>query len=213
MTVNTNQSVGNWQETGGTGSSDAIRYTQAYDLVDNVSVVRGRHTFRFGGEYRRLQAEVTNPDHYQSGNFGFDNSYTSSCANNSLCSGGAGGAGIADFLLGLPTTVNRDIVNTAPGTRLTIADTYFQDDFRVTPKLTLNLALRWDLITMYNECGHRGESRSQREYQLSQLRTQNRPRVFAGQRENRHSSGLGHHQFPRSLRSRGRHSGAELAFL
>ena len=47
--------------------------------------------------------------------------------------------------------MNRDIVNTAPATRLTIADVYFQDDFRVTKKLTLNLALRWDLISMYND--------------------------------------------------------------
>ena len=151
MTFGSNQSLGNWQETGGTGSSDAIRFTQAYDIVDNVSKIHGKHTFRFGGEYRRLQAEVTNPDHYQSGNFAFDNSYTSSCANNSLCSSGSGGAGVADFLLGLPTTVNRDIVDTFPQTRLTIADVYFQDDYRVTSKLTLNVALRWDLITMYND--------------------------------------------------------------
>jgi hypothetical protein len=150
----TNQSVGNWAGTGGSGSSDAIRYTQAYDVVDNVTIVRGKHTFRFGGEYRRLQAQVTNPDHYQAGNFGFDNTYTASCANNSLCSGPAGGAGIADFMLGLPTSMSRDIVNTFPATRLTIADTYFQDDFRVTPKLTLNLGVRWDLITMYNDANN-----------------------------------------------------------
>jgi len=154
MTFGSNQSLGNWQETGGTGSSDAIRSTQAYDVVDNVSIVHGRHTFRFGGEYRRLQATVTNPDHYQSGNFAFDNSYSSSCAGNSLCSGAVGGAGVADFLLGLPTTMSRDIVDTFPQTRLTIADAYFQDDFRVTSKLTLNLAVRWDLITMYNEANN-----------------------------------------------------------
>ena len=151
MSFSSNQSLGGWAGTGGTGSSDAIRFTQAYDVVDNVSNVHGRHTFRFGGEYRRLQAEVTNPDHYQSGSFTFDNSYTSSCAGDSLCSGSSGGAGVADFMLGLPTTANRDIVNTFPATRLTIANAYFQDDFRVTSKLTLNLALRWDLITMYND--------------------------------------------------------------
>jgi len=154
MTFGGNQSEGGWQETGGAGSSDAIRYTQAYDVVDNVSVVRGKHTFRFGGEYRRLQAEVTNPDHYQSGNFGFDQTYTDQCAGDSLCAGNSGGAGEADFLLGLPTTVNRDIVNTFPQTRLTIADVYFQDDFRVTSKLTLNLGVRWDLITMYNDANN-----------------------------------------------------------
>ena len=151
ISVNSNQSVGNWQQTGAPGSTDAVRFTNAYDIVDNVSKIHGRHTFRFGGDYRRLQASVTNPDHSQSGSFTFDQSYTSSCANNSLCSGPSGGAGLADFLLGLPTSVNRDVVNTAPATRLTIADAYFQDDIHVTKKLTLNLALRWDLISMYND--------------------------------------------------------------
>jgi hypothetical protein len=154
MTFANNQNLGNWQETGGTGSSDAIRSTNSYDAVDNVSIVHGKQTFRFGGEFRRLQATVTNPDHYQSGNFAFDNSYTSSCAGNSLCSGAAGGAGVADFLLGLPTSMSRDIVNSFPQTRLSIADAYFQDDYRVTSKLTLNLAIRWDLITMYNEASN-----------------------------------------------------------
>jgi hypothetical protein len=151
MSVNSNQSIGNWQQTGASGTTDAVRYTMAYDIVDNVTIVRGKHTFAFGGDYRRLQAFVTNPDHSQSGSYTFDQSYSSSCANNALCSGPSGGAGLADYLLGLPTSVNRDIVNTAPATRLTIADAYFQDDLRVTKKLTLNLALRWDLITMYND--------------------------------------------------------------
>ncbi|MDR3698163.1 MAG: TonB-dependent receptor [Candidatus Sulfopaludibacter sp.] len=151
MSVGSNQNIGSWQQTGAPGSTDAVRFTNAYDIVDNVTIVHGRHTFGFGGDYRRLQASVTNPDHAQAGSFSFDQSYSTSCAGNPFCSGGSGGAGLADFLLGLPTSVNRDIVNTAPATRLTIADAYFQDDFRATSKLTLNLALRWDLITMYND--------------------------------------------------------------
>lgn len=151
MSVNSNQSIGNWQQTGASGTTDAVRFTNAYDIVDNVTLIRGKHSFGFGGDYRRLQASVTNPDHDQSGSYTFDQSYSSSCAGNALCSGAAGGAGLADYLLGLPTSVNRDVVNTAPATRLTIADAYFQDDFRATSKLTLNLALRWDLITMYND--------------------------------------------------------------
>jgi Carboxypeptidase regulatory-like domain/TonB dependent receptor len=151
MSVNSNQSIGNWAQTGAPGSTDAVRYTNAYDIVDNVSIIHSRHTFRFGGNYRRLQASVTNPDHAQAGSYTFDQSYTSSCANNSFCSGASGGAGLADLLLGLPTSLSRDVVNTAPQTRLTIADLYFQDDYRVTKKLTLNLALRWDLISMYND--------------------------------------------------------------
>ncbi len=151
ISVNSNQNIGNWQQTGAPGSTDAVRFTNAYDIVDNVTFIHGKHTLRFGGDYRRLQASVTNPDHAQAGSYTFDQSYTSSCANNSLCGGPSGGAGMADFLLGLPTSLSRDVVNTAPSTRLTIANAYFQDDFRVTKKLTLNLALRWDLITMYND--------------------------------------------------------------
>ncbi|HXK01435.1 MAG TPA: TonB-dependent receptor [Verrucomicrobiae bacterium] len=151
MSVNSNQSLGNWVQTGSPGSTNAVRFTNAFDFVDNIILVKGRHTFGFGGNYRRLQASVTNPDHSLAGSYTFDQSYTSSCANNSLCSGPAGGAGMADFLLGLPTSLSRDIVNTAPETRMTIADAYFQDDFKVTRKLSLNLALRWDLISMYND--------------------------------------------------------------
>jgi len=151
MSVNNNQGVSNWQQTGATGSTDAIRYTNTYEFVDNVTMIHGKHELGFGADYRRNQAAVTNPDHYQSGSYTFDQTYTSSCANDSQCGGASGGAGIADFLLGLPTTVNRDVVNAAPQTRMTIADAYIQDNYRVLKGLTLNLALRWDLISMYND--------------------------------------------------------------
>ena len=149
ISVNSNQAIGNWQQTGAPGSTDAVRFTNAYDIVDNVSKIKGKHTIRFGGDYRFIQASVTNPDHAQSGSYTFDQSYTSSCANDSACSGASGGAGMADFLLGLPTSLSRDIVNTAPATRLIIGDAYIQDDYHVTKNLMLNLALRWDVITMY----------------------------------------------------------------
>ena len=38
MSVNSNQSIGNWQQTGASGTTDAIRFTNAYDIVDNVTV-------------------------------------------------------------------------------------------------------------------------------------------------------------------------------
>jgi hypothetical protein len=151
LSINSNQSVGNFAETGSEGYTDAERYTNTYDVVDNFTLIHGKHTFSFGEDFQRQQAAVTNADHDQSGSYTFDNTYTTNCANQaSGCSVISGsGAGLADFLLGLPTSLSRDIVNAAPATRLDIADAYFQDDYRVTKKLTINVGIRWDVITQY----------------------------------------------------------------
>ena len=147
MNITNNQNVGNVAQTGTLGFTDAIRFTNTYQVVDNFSWVKGNHNFGFGGDYRRLQAAVTNADHQQAGNFQFDQTYTSNCTNNPGTCTAAGGAGFADFLLGLPTSLTRDIVNAAPATRLNIVGAYFKDDWRVSRNFTLNLAFRWDLIT------------------------------------------------------------------
>lgn len=156
LSFGSDQNSGNWASSGHPGSTDAIRRTNTYEITDNISHIHGRHTFGYGGDYRRLQATVTNPDHSQSGTFSFDQSYTTNCANiASGCSIVSGsGAGFADFMLGLPTSVTRDIVNADPQTRLTIADLYFQDQFRITRRLTLIYGLRWDLITQYNDANN-----------------------------------------------------------
>ena len=147
MNITSNQNVGNIAQTGTVGFTDAIRFTNTYQIVDNFSWIRGKHNFGLGADYRRLQAAVTNADHQQAGNFQFDQTYTSSCTNNSGSCAAAGGAGFADYLLGLPTSLTRDIVNASPATRLNIVGAYLKDDWRVSKKFTLNLALRWDLIT------------------------------------------------------------------
>ncbi|HZR28908.1 MAG TPA: carboxypeptidase regulatory-like domain-containing protein [Terriglobales bacterium] len=145
MSINSNQGVSNIAQTGTLGFTDAVRYTNTYQIVDNFSWVRGKHNLGVGADYRRLQAAVTNADHQQAGQFTFDQSYTASCVGTSAkC---AGGAGFADFLLGLPTSLTRDIVNTAPSTRLNLIGAYIKDDYRLTRNLTVNLALRWDLVT------------------------------------------------------------------
>jgi hypothetical protein len=153
LSFGSDQNSGGWPSTGHPGSTDAIRKTNTYELVDNITQIHGKHTLGYGVDYRRLQATVTNPDHSQSGTFSFDNSYTSNCAGiaNGCSVNGGTGAGFADFMLGLPTSISRDIVNAFPQTRLTIADLYVQDQFRITRQLTLIYGLRWDLITQYND--------------------------------------------------------------
>ncbi len=138
---------GNIAVTGTQGWTDARRITNAYQLTDNFTMVFGKHTVTVGGDYRRLQASLTNADQNQSGEFDFSSDYTSSCVNQPNCATPSGGYPFASFLLGLPSSVKRGFVNTLPATRANLLAVYAQDDWRITEGLTLNLALRWDLIT------------------------------------------------------------------
>ena len=98
------------------------------------------HTFRFGGEFWILQNAAGNLGNQ--GEFDFNSSWTQQ---NALVSGGTGnGSTFASFLLGLPYQGNVPVNATAFYSQHYIAG-FFQDDWRLTPKLTVNLGMRWDL--------------------------------------------------------------------
>jgi outer membrane receptor protein involved in Fe transport len=105
--------------------------TNFYSVRDVLSYTRGRHTLKFGGEVE-LNKDVQQTLLNNYGVFSFTGTKTKNA--------------LSDFLLGLPVTMNQD----APVTAL---DNYWQtglfvqDDWRVTPRLTLNLGLRYDLQT------------------------------------------------------------------
>ena len=100
-----------------------------YQIRDVLSLERGKHSLRFGGSFfREALAHFTTLDNY--GEFQFDGDFT--------------GDGFADFLLGLPTRIDQD----APIDKYddsTYVSAFFQDDYRIHPRLTLNLGLRYDL--------------------------------------------------------------------
>ena len=76
------------------------------------------------------------------GQYAFDRGYTQP---NPLVTGNNLGNGIASFLLGYPSSGYLDLrALTAP--QAPFYGWYFQDDFKITPKLTLNLGLRYDLL-------------------------------------------------------------------
>ena len=128
------------QQTGDVGSTDAWRFTNAYQLTEGLTWVNGQHTLKFGGDFVRTDTTVTNPDSSGGrGEFKFDGNYTSNKGSNGLP--------FASFLLGFPTTVVRDVVDTFPDVRRYLDGIYVQDDFRALPNLTLNLGLRYELFT------------------------------------------------------------------
>ncbi len=100
-----------------------------FSVKDSLSMVRGNHSFKFGGElsYESIVHD-TLLDNY--GVFSFNGSKT--------------GNAYADFLLGLPATMTQDapIRKTDNGSYISL---FAQDDYRVHPRVTLNLGVRYDL--------------------------------------------------------------------
>jgi outer membrane receptor protein involved in Fe transport len=138
-----------------------IEATSGMEVFDNVIKVRGQHEFRTGFEFNHIRGNITQPS-YSKGEFGFNDIYSDIPNKNSSL------LGIADLLL-IPgaTTVPNGISNLGAlssytgsnyaGTRY-FADyyaAYFQDNWRPTQHLTLNLGLRWEYSSPYGEDGGR----------------------------------------------------------
>jgi hypothetical protein len=105
--------------------------TNNYSLRDMVSTTRGRHTLKLGAEaWLNKDIQQTLLNNY--GTF----SFTGAKTNNAL----------ADFVVGLPVSMNQDAPVTAEDDSWSYGF-FAQDDFRVTKRLTLNLGLRWDIQT------------------------------------------------------------------
>jgi outer membrane receptor protein involved in Fe transport len=115
--------------------SNAIGGPQAggdlYSVRDVLSWTKGKHAVKAGGELsynKTVQDTLLN----NYGVFTFNNGVTKNA--------------LADFLIGIPSAVTQDAPVTAYWNSWYGA-AFLQDDFRVLPRLTLNLGLRWDVQT------------------------------------------------------------------
>lgn len=115
-----------------------------YQFVDNFTRVWGNHTFKFGGDYRyELNLRVPSDSH-RSGELSFAPGYTARVDANGATSQGLG---VATFLLGQTTSFVRYVSpNTDAQENQKRSYFYGQDSWRVTPKLTVNYGLRWELV-------------------------------------------------------------------
>ena len=117
----------------GTPSLITFQPNNTYTVSDGFSKVAGRHTLKFGGEYRYLQVNERNLAS-QDGAFVFD--------------GTATGTDFADYLLGAPTGGGGGFTQAALqllDSRTRYGGAYAQDTWRAKPNLTLNLGLRWEV--------------------------------------------------------------------
>ena len=128
----------------------SLEIQNSYVFTDNFTWVRGRHSLKFGTEIRREQFTIFQPAASR-GNLGFGSDFTDNPA-----SPGNGGSAFASFLLGIPDFGEITSLHNVDYHR-PIYSFYVQDDFRVSPRLTLNLGLRYELFTTVKE-GHDQEA-------------------------------------------------------
>ena len=122
----------------------SVEIQNTYVLSDNVTWVKGKHTLKFGTEIRREEFTIFQPASPR-GNEDFGPSFTDNPAGP-----GTGGSGLASFLLGLSDGGSINNLHNVDYFR-PLYSFYTQDDWKVTPKLTLNLGLRYELFTTVKE--------------------------------------------------------------
>ncbi|MGA2739836.1 MAG: TonB-dependent receptor [Bryobacteraceae bacterium] len=105
------------------------RHPTTYQVTDALSTLHGNHALKVGVEYRGL-AQNGILDVYGRGSMSF--------------AGALSGSGIGDLLLGLPTFSIQSTFNNTQTLRTSATNAYFQDDWKVAPRLTLNLGLRYE---------------------------------------------------------------------
>jgi carboxypeptidase family protein/TonB-dependent receptor-like protein len=100
-----------------------------YHISDGFEKGLGRHTLKFGGEFRYLQVNERNTC-APNGDFTFDGSET--------------GTDFADFLLGAPQNYNQ-CSQQFLDSRTRYGGAYAEDTYKLKPNVTLNLGLRWEV--------------------------------------------------------------------
>lgn len=124
----------------GAGAS-SISETSTKQVIDNLTLTRGKHTYKFGVDYRYLTALYTNvfaTD--RMGVYSFNNSVTRSIVGNAF----------ASFLLGIPDSdTMATVLNPNSNGFVPSYAGYAQDDFKVSSRVTINYGMRYEYHPMF----------------------------------------------------------------
>jgi len=124
--------VAGYSRVGDAFSLPLLRDSHTYQIVDDLSIDRGRHLLKMGGEFRHVGLD-SHVDLFSRGSLSFTGAFT--------------GSGIGDLLLGLPTFGIQAQIHGSIALRTSGYAAYVQDEWRATPSLTVNLGLRYEYLS------------------------------------------------------------------
>ncbi|HEU5336230.1 MAG TPA: TonB-dependent receptor [Terriglobales bacterium] len=125
-----------------------LRRDQTWSFSDFMVWRQGRHTLRWGGDFRRIQLN-TETDNNARGSFTFTGISTAEMVNGKALPGT--GYDFADFLLGLPQLTSVQYGSNNYHFRGNSWDLFLQDDWRARGNLTLNFGLRYEYFSPLTE--------------------------------------------------------------
>ncbi len=137
--------ISGYHTLGEPGYTPTTSTSQEFQFGDVLSIVHGKHTLTMGPQIRYSQFNLFQIGQPR-GAFSFSGEFTA----DSPSSGDGTGNALADMLLGVPTSSTISTL-TYFGNRQHTYGGFIQDVFKVSPKLTLNLGLRYDYTTPITE--------------------------------------------------------------
>ena len=126
---------------------------ETYQFVDNVSYTRGKHTFRFGAEFRYGKTDNLR-NRRGKGRIRFQEGCNAFVSGD--CDGGPGDSTpLQDFLAGFPDRGDIFVGDSRRHVSIKSFGWFFQDDWRITPRVTINAGIRYDLNSPIKERNNR----------------------------------------------------------
>jgi hypothetical protein len=126
-------------------------YVNGLAIADSVSWTKGRHSMRFGFDFRAYQYSVIDRSHESPG-LGFDSAQTA--ASQALASNNQTGNPFASFLIGAVQNWSVAVRSRQPRFDSRYYAGYLQDDFKVRKNLMFNLGLRYEVETPRHEASY-----------------------------------------------------------
>jgi hypothetical protein len=135
--------VGGITAFGGHGNDPSVESQNNYQILDNVTKIRGSHSFKFGVDFEQKRWQFLQPPASRGG-YNFGGNYTGNLGASFT------GFGVADFLANQPSGANitsESIINDQLG----YYAAYVEDNWRATGKLTVSFGVRYEYLQPYKE--------------------------------------------------------------